>query len=90
MEQPLARLDMALLVWMCQCVAVLAQTLFRKPQFLTQSDISFVFIIMFLMCDLGRDLHYVFMLYILLLCQRRRLILRIKSTTEKNIRYNVT
>lgn len=75
-------------VWMCQCVTVLAQTLFRKPQFITQSDVSFIFIIMFLLCDFGRDLHNVLMLYILPLCQRRRLILRIRSTTNKK-KYSV-
>lgn len=75
---------------MCLCVTVLSQTLFSKPQCITQSGVNFIFIIMFLLCDRRRDLHYVLMLNILLLCHRRkRLILRIKSTTKKNIQYNV-
>lgn len=37
---------------------------FSKPQFITQSDLNFIFIIMFLFCDLGVDLRYVFIYYI--------------------------
>lgn len=78
------------LVYGCVSVSQSSPTpFFSKPQFITQSDLSFIFIILFLFCDLGLDLRYVFILYILLLCQRRRLILRIKSTTKKNIQYNV-